>query len=337
MGAVGEETVEQQTFLGQLVEVRGDVGGTAQRAHRVAGEALHQDYHDVLDRQAVGRRRGEVTADRRAVGIHQLVVLGQDHVAHGLLGLALVEGSLPDVAAVFAKTAVGGVDQGQGAVKAQLVDEIGVGSERVTPTHRRALAQGATGGDHGHQQDHHEYRATQVPGRHAAQAGDVAGVLAARAGKTVDALEQQAQHPGAKGPGQQVAHHRKTVPEHAQNGLGVFLHILEHQAVEALVKLAVEVHLHQAEEHHHAGSQGQPYAKQATGGHGASAEDRQQQRNAQVHHHAQVEAQAVEEAFGDGREWGVADHVAVVEQQRQAHEAQHQHDHQAAQQGIGEV
>ena len=335
MGAVGEEAVEQQALFGQLVEVRGDVVGAAQRAHRVAGEAFHQDYHHVLDRQGALGRGHEVAADGCLVGIDQSVVGGQQLLAHALCGHILLQHRLPDVGAVFAEAALGSIDQGQGAVQAQLVDEVGIGGESITPAHRRALAQGATGGDHGHQQDDHEHRQAVVPRGRAAQKGDLAGAIAT--GHAVDALEQQAQQPGAEQPGQQVAHHREAVPEHAQHGLRVFLDVLEHQAVEALVELAIEVHLHQAEEHHHARGDGQPETEQATPGHGPGAEDGQQQRNADVHHHPQVEAQAVEEAFGDGRIGGVADHVAVVDQQRQAHEAEHQHDHQAAEQRVGQV
>ena len=103
------------------------------------------------------------------------------------------------------------------------------------------------------------------------------------------------------------------------------------------MEFVVEIHLHQAEEHHHARRDGQPKAEQAASGHQPGAEHGQQQRNADVHHHPQVEAQAVEEAFGNGRVRGVADHVAVVDQQRQAHEAEHQHDHQAAEQRVGQV
>jgi hypothetical protein len=44
----------------------------------------------------------------------------------------------------------------------------------------------------------------------------------------------------------------------------------------------------------------------------------QQQRNAEVHHQAQVEAQAVGESFEEGRGRGIEDHLAVVDQQRQA-------------------
>ncbi|MNJ55485.1 hypothetical protein D3C77_509780 [compost metagenome] len=158
-----------------------------------------------------------------------------------------------------------------------------------------------------------------------------------RTGQAVDALEHKAQQPGTDNPCQQVAHHREAVPEHAQDGLGIFLHVLEYQAVETLVKLAVEVQLHQAQEHHDARGDGQPCAEQATGGHGAGTEDGQQQRDAQVHHDPQVETQTIEEALGDGGHRRVANHVAVVDQQCQAYQAEHQHDHQAAQQGVGQV
>ena len=49
-----------------------------------------------------------------------------------------------------------------------------------------------------------------------------------------------AQDQRAHGPGQQVAHHREAVPEHAQYRFRVLAHVLEHQAVQALVKLAQE-------------------------------------------------------------------------------------------------
>nr|GFC77246.1 hypothetical protein [Tanacetum cinerariifolium] len=74
--AVGEEVIEQQTFFGQLVEVRRDVGLIAQRTDRVTGEAFHQDDHDVLDRQRVAGGRRELATHCGAVGIDQLVVGG---------------------------------------------------------------------------------------------------------------------------------------------------------------------------------------------------------------------------------------------------------------------
>ncbi|MNM74377.1 hypothetical protein D3C81_861370 [compost metagenome] len=329
MGAVGEETIEQQPLLGQLVEVRGDVVRAAQGANRVAGEALHEDHHHVLDRQRALGGRHEIAADCGLVGIDQGVVGGQQLFTHGLGGQRLVEHRFPDVRAVFTEAALGGVDQGQGAIEAELIDEVRVGGERITPAHRRALAQCATGGNHGDQQNHHEHGQTVVPRRDALQA--------IAPGQAIDALEQQAQQPGAEQPGQQVADHRETVPEHAHDGLGVFLDVLEHQAVQALVEFAIEVQLHQAKEHHHAGGDGQPQTEDAAPGHGPGAEDGQQQRNADVHHHPQVEAQAIEEAFGDGRVGRIADHVAVVDQQREAHEAEHQHDHQGAEQRVGQV
>ncbi|MNE06482.1 hypothetical protein D3C80_990710 [compost metagenome] len=259
---------------------------------------------------------------------------GQQLFTHALRGHVLLQHRLPDVGAVFAKAALGGVDQCQGAVQAQLVDEVGVGGEGITPAHRRALAQGAAGSDDRHQQDHEEHHATHIPGR---CAGHLAFIHVIRPGQAVDALEQQAQQPGAKGPGQQVAHHREAVPEHAQDGFRVFLDVLEHQAVEALVELAIEVHLHQAEEHDDARGDGQPGPEQAARGHRPGAEDCQQQRNAKVHHNPQVEAQAIEETLGHGRHRRVADHVVVVDQQGQANQAEHQHDHQTAQQGVGQM
>ncbi|MNG99039.1 hypothetical protein D3C72_1299600 [compost metagenome] len=103
------------------------------------------------------------------------------------------------------------------------------------------------------------------------------------------------------------------------------------------MELAVEVQLHQAEEHHNARGQGQPHPEQATGRHGTSTEGSQQQWNAQVNNNAQVKAQAIEETLGHGRHRGVTDHVVVVDQQRQAYQAEHNHDHQATQQGVGQV
>jgi hypothetical protein len=121
------------------------------------------------------------------------------------------------------------------------------------------------------------------------------------------------------------------------HGLRVFLDVLEHQAVEALVELTVEVHLDQAEEQHNARGHGQPQAEEAAGRHGPGTEYGQQQRNAQVHHHPQVEAQAVEETFRYGRAWRIADHVAVVGQQCKPHQTEHEHDRHAAQQGVEQV
>ncbi|MNF84784.1 hypothetical protein D3C84_671620 [compost metagenome] len=218
-----------------------------------------------------------------------------------------------------------------------MVDEIRVGGKGITPAHRWSLTQGTAGGDDSHQQDHEEHHAAHVPRGHRTAAGRLVLVSATGTGQAVDALEQQAQQPGAKEPRQQVAHHREAVPEHAQDGLGIFLDVLEYQTVEALVELTVEVQFHQAKEHDDARSDGQPHPEQAAGSHGTGAEGGQQQRYAQVDNHTQVKAQAIEETLGHRRHRCVTDHVAVVDQQAQTYQAEHQHDHQATQQGVGQV
>ena len=336
VGAIGEEAVEQQPFFGQLVEIRGDVGGAAQRAHRVTGKALHQNHHHVLHGQGAVGWRVEIAAYGGFVGIDQGVEAGQQHVAHGLTCVIGLQYGLPQVGAVFAEAALGSVDQGQGAVQTQLVNEVGVRGVSVAPTHGRALAQGATGSDHRHQQDHHEHGHMLERAGHRPTGIRRAG-LTDTTGQAIDALEQQAQQPGTEQPGQQVTHHREAVPEHAQHGLGVFVDVLEHQAIEALVEFTVEVQLHQAQQQHDAGPQGQPQAEETTAGHCPRAEKRQQQRHAEVGHDAQVEAQTIDQAFGHGGHGRVVDHVAVVDQQGHADQAQHEHDQQRAQAGVGEV
>ncbi len=89
VGAVGEEVVEQQPLFRQLVEIRRNVGIVAQRPYRVTGEAFHQDHDHVADRQGVLCRWREVTTHSRNIGFHQLVMRGQQHVAHRLLRLGL--------------------------------------------------------------------------------------------------------------------------------------------------------------------------------------------------------------------------------------------------------
>jgi len=105
MGAIGEEALEQQALLGQLIEVRGDIARTTQRTHRVTGEAFHQDYDDVLDRQGFFRRRRGVATHRSGIRINQLVIFSQQHVAHGLRRYGLLKGSLPDIGAIVTEAA----------------------------------------------------------------------------------------------------------------------------------------------------------------------------------------------------------------------------------------
>ncbi|MCY1274873.1 hypothetical protein D9M69_173040 [compost metagenome] len=336
VGAVGEEAVEQQTLLGQLVEVGGDAVLVAHGADIAAGEALHEDHHHVADRQGAFGRRGVVAANGGLVRIHQLVVGGQQHLAHGGQGFILGQGGLPGVVPVGRETVLGGVHQGQGAVQAQLVGEHRVGGEGVAPAQRRALAQMAASGDHGHYQADHEDGQAAEPGRGAAGGRCFAGADA-RTARQVEAAEQQVEQAGGQGPGDQVAAHREAVPDHAGDRAQVFLQVLEDQAVQALVELAVEVQLADAEEQRQAGEGGQPQAMQAAGGHGAGAEQREQQRHAGEYHHAQVEAQAVVEGLDEDRGRAVADLVAVVRQQRDAQQAVHDHQRRGAEQGEGQV
>ncbi|MCY1175284.1 hypothetical protein D9M73_155160 [compost metagenome] len=156
-------------------------------------------------------------------------------------------------------------------------------------------------------------------------------------GQAVDALEQQAQQPGAKEPRQQVSHHRETIPEHAQYGFRVFLDVLEDQAVEALVEFTIEVHLHQAQEQRDAGDHCQPESEQPACRHGPGAEQGQQQRNTEIDHQAQVETQTVGECLEEGRGRCVEDHRAVVSQQRDAQQTEHDHHDQGTQQRVGQM
>ena len=66
-----------------------------------------------------------------------------------------------------------------------------------------------------------------------------------RASKQIEAFECLGQYPGSDCPGQQVATDRETIPKHAQDCLRVFLEILEHQTVQALVEFTVEIQLSQ--------------------------------------------------------------------------------------------
>ncbi|MCY1287441.1 hypothetical protein D9M70_364360 [compost metagenome] len=330
MGAVGEEAVEQQAFLGQLVEIRGDaLDRAAQRADRVTGEALHEDHHHIANRQGVLGWRSEFAADRRAVGVDQPVVGGQQHLAGQLGGLRRGQGRLPGVVAVRAEAVGRGVRQAQRAVQAKVVGEDRLGGVGVAPAQRRALAQVAAGGDHRHQQAEEEHQAAHMPARPARRR--------CRAGGQVDALEQQVQQPGGDRPGQQVAADREAVPQHARHGAQVFLEVLEHQAVQALVELTVEVQLGQAEEQGDAGPAGQPQAMEATRRHQPRAEQRQQQRDAGVDHQAQVETQAVEERLAEHRRRGIADQVAVVGQQRHPQRGIEHQQQRTAEQGEGQV
>ncbi|MNP42799.1 hypothetical protein D3C76_1365860 [compost metagenome] len=103
------------------------------------------------------------------------------------------------------------------------------------------------------------------------------------------------------------------------------------------MEFTVEVHLHQAQEQRDAGGDSQPETKEPTGRHGPCAEQRQQQRDAEVDHQAQVQTQAVDEGFNEGRSRRVEDHLAVIDQQRQAQQAEHDHHHQGTKQRVGQV
>ncbi|MCY1410220.1 hypothetical protein D9M71_255850 [compost metagenome] len=103
------------------------------------------------------------------------------------------------------------------------------------------------------------------------------------------------------------------------------------------MELPVEVHLHQAQEKRHAGSDGQPETEQATSGHGPGTENRQQEGNDEIHRKTQVEAQSIEEGFDQRRGRRIVDHFAVIDQQRKAQQAEHRHNDQCAEQRIGQV
>ncbi len=337
MGAVGEEAVEQQAFLRQFVEIRRDVARPTQRTHRVTGHAFHQDHDDVLDRQGLVGWRGVIATYRCGLAIHQFVIRHHQHVAHDLLGLWLWQRGFPDIVAIFGHPALGGGDQRKRTVETQLVGEVGVCGVDITPAHRRALTQGATGRDNADQQANHEHANACIPRRYLACADAAATERATRAGRTVGALECHAQDHGTHGPRQQIADHRKTIPEHAGHGFRVFLDVLEDQAVEALVELTIEVHLHQAQEQRNAGDDRQPETEQPACGHGPGAEQGQQQRNTEIDHQAQVETQTVGECLKEGRSRCVEDHRAVVSQQRDAQQAEHDHHDQGTQQRVGQM
>ncbi|MCY1417209.1 hypothetical protein D9M71_327370 [compost metagenome] len=238
----------------------------------MTGHAFHQDHNDVLDRQGLVGRRGVIATYRCGVGIHQFIGRYQQHVTHHLLGLWLRQGRLPDIVAILGHPALGGGDQRKRTVETQLVGEVGICGVDITPAHRRALAQGATGRDDADQQANHEHANACIPRRNLASADAAATERATRAGRTVCALERQAQDPGAHGPCQQVADHGETVPEHAHHGFRIFLDVLEDQAVETLVELTIEVHLHQAQEQRNAGDDCQPETEQPACGHGPDTE-----------------------------------------------------------------
>ncbi|MCY1547149.1 hypothetical protein D9M68_831860 [compost metagenome] len=84
------------------------------------------------------------------------------------------------------------------------------------------------------------------------------------------------------------------------------------------MKLAIEIQLGKTEKQRDAGERRQPDPLQATSGHGPHAEQGQQQWNAGVDHHAQVETQAVEESLGKLRHGRGANQLAVVDQQGHA-------------------
>ncbi|MNZ92418.1 hypothetical protein D3C78_1114420 [compost metagenome] len=221
-------------------------------------------------------------------------------------------------------------------MQAEVVGEHRLGGEGIAPAQRRPLAQGAAGGEHrgehAEQQDH-----AALPGRaRLLTCGRGAGGRG-RPGQSIQPLEQQ-EHQGAQQPpGQQQAHHREAVPEHAQHRRRVFAQVLEHQAVQPLVELPVEVQFDHAEQDGQAGAGAQPVALGLPRGHRAHAEQGQQQRRADVHGHAQVEAQAVAEGFDEAGQRRRADQLAVVDQQGQTQQGEQGEQAQGAGGGEGEV
>lgn len=154
----------------------------------MSSKAFHEDDDDILDRQGLVGIRRVVTAYSCNVGIHQLIARDQQHVAYGLLCLRLRQGRLPDIGPVLGHAVLGGGEQLQRAVKAQLVGEVRLSGVDIAPAHGRALAQGATGSDHADHQAHHEYRQPGIPGSDLAGPDVATAEWATRAGGTVGPL-----------------------------------------------------------------------------------------------------------------------------------------------------
>ena len=191
------------------------------------------------------------------------------------------------------------------------------------------MTQGATCGNHTHQQHHHKHGNPRIP-RSGCTNSTSTGSRQCRTRGAVNPAESEVQHPGAHRPRQQVTHHREAIPQHAHHGFRVFLHILEDQAVKPLMELSVEVHLHQAQKQCQTRCSGQPEAHHAALGHRFYAEQGQQQGDAEVHHDPQVKAQTIGERFQKSRRGGVEDHFPVINQQCNPQQGKHHHHDQRA-------
>jgi len=97
---------------------------------------------------------------------------------------------------------------------------------------------------------------------------------------------------------------------------------LEDQRIQPLMKLLIEVQLDHAEQDRQTGAGGEPDSLQPARGHCAWAKHRQRQRHEDIDQHAQVETQAVAEAFEQGGQRGVSKQLAVEQQQCQAQQGQ---------------
>ena len=239
------------------------------------------------------------------------------------------QAAFPDIVSLRRELSPGRVDQRKRAVEPQLIDEDRVRREGIPPAQGRPLPQRAACGDDGQ----HDRQGEHEPARgEATRRSGISLRGDEPPGAPVDDPERPGQQPGGQSPGQEVAQHREAVPEHAQDGLRIFLEVLEHQPVEALVEFPVEVQFDDAEEQRHAGECRQPAAHQPPRVARPPAGNGQQQRDAAQHHQPQVEAQPVQERLAHHASRGAADLLPVVNEQGQAQQRMHRHEHRHARQ-----
>ncbi len=121
----------------------------------------------------------------------------------------------------------------------------------IPPAQRRPLAQGSAGAP-GHQEEHHQEDGHANP---------PAGIGRHLAGQPVQPLQSPPVEGREHCPEQQVAQHGKAVPDHAGDGGGILLQVLDGQAVQAGMELVVELRLSDAEKEHDAAGDAEPQAR----------------------------------------------------------------------------
>ena len=261
--AIGEEAGEQHAFVGKFVEMGRDVASSPEGPDMLARKALHQDEHHMANGQHPVSGRQVVPAHGRLLLIDEGIFIGEQHPAHDGGCLRLRKGCLPDIVPVARHLCHCGRAQGNGGIEAQLVGEHRIGRVGISPAQGRPLPERAARSHQRHHQADGQDRQAHKPHIEHAPSAHLASRFR-HSGQEIEPLEYLSHQPGRDCPCQQVAQDGKTEPDHAEHRLRVFLHVLEHQPIQALVEFPVKIEFHDAEEQGGTGKQGQPDRHPAT-------------------------------------------------------------------------